>query len=191
MFIIRWFFVVSVSVSLVIGLVAAKAQASDGQLWLDLNVTGKHSRDYWWEEVDGEKIKHPYNENNFGVGLSYGISDYFDVLGGTVFKNSYNNSSIYFGGNVKYPFHLFSDTRLEVGLMLAGATGYKGTNDEDRMVGNFLPYVIPNVTLVTEDIFYARLGYVPDLDGKSSEEYPEDDRVQIITLQFGVKIPPL
>jgi hypothetical protein len=169
----------------------ALAQASEGQVWLDLNVTGDHSRDYWWyEKEDGTKVKQEYNEQNFGVGLSYGVNDYIDILGGTVFKNSYKKTSYYFGSNIKYPINLFSDTRLELGVMVAAATGYEGTIDEKSTVGGLLPYVIPNITLIAEDTFYARLGWCPDLDGKSDEEYPVGDRVQIITLQFGVLLHP-
>jgi len=181
---------VSICVSSIMFLIS-KASASEGQLWLDLNITGKHSRDYWWSMDDDGPQKHYYNEKNFGVGLAYGINDYIDLMGGSVFKNSYNKTSYYVGGNLKYPISLFSDTRLEIGVMVAGATGYMGTGQEKDTIEGILPYVIPNVTLIAEDTFYARVGWIPDLDGHDTSEYPMDDRIEVITLQFGVKLHPI
>lgn len=173
--------------------------ALDSQLWLDINIGSKHSKDKWyngvlcdenWENCDpstGEVGE--YNENNLGAGLTYGITDYFDVLGGFISKNSFNNFSLYGGGNLKYPIFIKrKKLRFEPGIMLAVATGYEGTRLEHKFsVGDLTPFPLLNLTVFVYDVIYARVGYFPDLDGNPSHEWENGDRSGVITFQAGVK----
>jgi len=172
---------------------AAPAKALEDQLWLDFNLASHHERDYWWrEEADGKKHKYSFNQRNLGLGLTYGIKDYFDATGGFVIDNSFNKTSIYGGGILKYPLYFKNspDWRIEPGVLVALATGYEDTpQDKDTIFnGLFLPYIIPNVTVILGDLFHARVGYVPDFDGNPQEEFPTGDRLGIWTVQLGVNL---
>lgn len=188
----HWIVGLAVSGFLVGMFLAKDANAMDDQLWLDFNLASSHiTRDYWWnEDEDGNRHKHDYNENNFGVGLSYGINDYIDAIGGTIIQNSYNNFSAYGAVNLKYPIYYKNakSFRVEPGVMLGIATGYKGTVQDRDTVAGLLPFTLLNVTVVFADFTFARVGWLPDIDGKSTEEYPNNDRSGIITFQIGVNL---
>lgn len=170
------------------------SEASEGQLWLDVNVSSSHSRDYWWENLvtnsNGDVVsvdEHKFNESNPGIGLTYGQNDYIDWTGG-VLKNSFDVVSIYGGGILKYPLNLGNGFRIEPGILLAVATGYDQDVNKDHTYDGLLPYVIPNITLIVADTFYARVGWVPDFDGDPKTRYESNDQVGLVTLQFGVNI---
>lgn len=177
-------------------LISTNAYALNDQLWLDINIGSKHSTDKWYTGVECDEDWNcdpstgtvgDYNEENYGAGLTYGLSDYFDIMGGAVSKNSFNNFSLYGGGNLKYPFFAGKSFRVEPGIMLMLATGYRGTRLEHKFsFGDFTPLPLLNITAVLFDRFYARVGYFPDPDGDPEHEWA-DDRSGVITFQAGLK----
>lgn len=176
--------------------------AREGQLWLDLTIGSHHDSDWKHYVLDRntreivEIRKNDHNEFNPGLGLSYGINDYVDILGGYVHENSYKNSSIYGGFNLKYPF-TFGWIRFEPGIGTALSTGYKNTPAAHITIGEFMPWLLPNITTYFGDRVYARVGYFPDFDGKKDNYEIGDvvtnknnlqDQHSVMTFQVGVKI---
>ncbi len=163
------------------------AKAAEGDLWVDFTVGTNHSRGYWVDDSTGTNIEKDFEENNPGIGLTYGINDYIDIGAGNVFKNSYDNNSVYVAANFKYPFPMpGTPMRLEPGIMAIFATGYNDTPEDKYTIGgDILPIPLPNMTLVIDDKFHARVGWMPDIDGDSDDG--TDDRVGFWLLQFGVR----
>lgn len=183
--------------ALVLLIITTDLYALDEQLWLDINIGSIHSNDKWyknvlcdenWENCHGGTVE-KYNEVNPGAGLTYGINDYFDITGGFVSKNSFNNFSLYGGGNLKYPLFADKTLRIEPGILLVVATGYRGTRlDHALSFGDFTPLPLLNITAFLYDKFYARVGYFPDPDGTPEHEWENGDRSGVITFQAGMKL---
>lgn len=100
-------------------LMAKSASAND--TWLDVNLASNHSIDYYMK--NGQR--HNFNEDNFGLGITKELSQSFDFKTG-FFKNSFNNQSLYIGGNLKHTQKI-GQWFIEPGVTLGVATGYQDT----------------------------------------------------------------
>ena len=125
------------------------------KVFIDLHVTSFHSQDNWYKV--GKVVGHPhattttevpYNENNAGIGLRWPTAEFLDTSVG-VFKNSYNNTTVYLGGEL----HTSRDYFVSVGVMAAFVTGYSG-NIPTPIIGLLLLQIgVPQ--------FGVRVGYMP------------------------------
>jgi hypothetical protein len=146
------------------------ANAETGDIWLDINVGSKHSTDTYWYK--GQTYE--YNESNPGIGITYEASNTFDIKGG-VYDNSYNQTSLYFAGNIKMDLAQSSDWIIEPGFMFGGATGYHDTPENLLLA----PIILPNVSVgykrVRANFGYAPFSLLPGFD------------VDVATFQMGIK----
>ena len=157
------------------------ALPSYNRLWLDLNISSMHGdEDYNTRACPTcEKEVHEYNNVNPGLGLSYGVNNYFDLsVGG--YYNSFDNLSFYSGGTIKYPIRLGGKWIYEPGIFGGAATGYTDTpkDTNGHVYGGFLPYGGISNTLVYEN-FRGTIGFVPDITNNNDVPY------SILTFQLG------
>jgi hypothetical protein len=149
------------------------AWADSGQLWLDINVTSIHGKDTW--EYNGKEGA--YNENNFGLGLGYQVSDFGEWKIG-FYENSYNKTSVYAGmrfrtnlllGFIEDPTWVFAP-----GLTLGVITGYNDTPEEARALN---PVILPSIDIGHRSIGRMNVGFLPATGVNGTH---------LITFQFGV-----
>lgn len=126
-------------------LVVADAHSAPGTYWGEYHVGSRHSTAGYYE--NGQF--HKWNENNTGGGISYEVTDNFEV-GAGFFKNSYSNHSFYAGVD----FHTSSYRYLRAGISLAPITGYKDTPQGNRFM------VLPNIVMQTGKV-RTKVGILP------------------------------
>lgn len=126
-------------------LVVADAHSVQGQYWGEYHVGSNHSEP-GYRDRDGY---HEFNENNTGGGLSYEVSNNFEV-GAGFFKNSYNNRSVYGG----IDFHTSRTRYLSVGVALGPITGYQNTPQATHWM------ILPNIVFGTGRV-RTKIGYIP------------------------------
>ena len=139
-----------------------------GTFTLDIHGFSKHS-DRCYRGCTKE-----YNEQNYGLGLTYASRDWLDLSVGT-FKNSFNNQSTYaalaFNNDIHYGLITMSPT-----LMLGVTTGYEGISK--RSWGTYSPVVVPSLTFKA-GAFSTNVGFIPQgFGGKSS----------VLTFRFGIEL---
>jgi hypothetical protein len=126
--------------------------ANAGELWGEYHVGSNHSERYYW---DGGK-RHEYNEKNTGGGISYGVNNNIEVISG-VYRNSYDNTSIYAGADI----HTSRVKYLSVGVSAGRITGY----DDTPLGTKYM--VLPNVVVGNEySVFRVKVGIQPIGDVK-------------------------
>lgn len=104
-------------------------QALDIYEWtLDINTASKHDNINYGRNQT-------YNENNNGLGFSFGYSEAIDIKLG-YYKNSYNKTSVYTGFVFNKDYYFHNDFVISPGLGLMFATGY------DKVLNN-VPIVAP------------------------------------------------
>lgn len=127
------------------------------KVFIDLHVTSFHAQDNWhkpepapWDPNKTMTTEVPFNENNSGIGIRWQIENFLDTSIG-FFKNSYDNTTVYVGGEIHTPRTYF----VSVGLMAAFVTGYTGN----------IPTPTPILALPIMQIgvpqFGIRVGYMP------------------------------
>lgn len=126
-------------------LVVADAHSRQGTTWGEYHVGSNHSEVGYTDRTG----YHKFNENNTGGGISYEVSNNFEV-GAGFFKNSYNNRSVYGGVD----FHTSRARYLSVGVSLGPITGYKDTPQGNRWM------VLPNVVFGNDKV-RTKIGYIP------------------------------
>ena len=129
-------------------LVSVQIQALEQGEWnFDLNVASKHS-----EESYGSG---DYNEENWGLGASYGYWDNLDLKFG-FFENSYDKTSVYAGAFYHKDFY-FGDWTVAPGVGLLLATGYDDTPENAPVVA---PILMPAITFGHRAV-KANVGLIP------------------------------
>ena len=108
---------------------------------------------------------HEWNDENYGLGIGYELSDHIEARAG-FFDNSFHKTSTYAGIN----WHTSRERLLSVGLMAGLVGGYQDTPSSN---GGF---VLPNVALNWEQIT-GEFGYQPRLHSHQSN---------VITFSIGV-----
>lgn len=111
-----------------------------------------------------ENRKHNYNENNYGIGIQYGLSEDWRLVLGE-YKNSFDNKSKYYGA-MWLPFHR---NAFNAGLLLVNVNGYDGDS-----LSKYTPVAVPVVTW-EKDRFLVNVVFVPPVQ-----------KAGIIAVQVGV-----
>jgi hypothetical protein len=106
------------------------AQAAEDMWTVDFNVASVHSQENYY--IDGAAT--PFNEDNQGLGIRYGLTDHVDVMAG-FYDNSFHKTSVYAG----VEWHTSREYLVSVGVAVAAVTGYSGTPTETPLI--FLPVV--------------------------------------------------
>lgn len=107
----------------------------EGKWALDISLTSIHQDNSY---DDGQK----YNENNFGLGASYGYSDSIDLKLG-YFDNSYNRTTTYLAAVWQKDFH-YKALRISPGIGAFLLTGYDGAPENAE---KFQPGAMPSLSL--------------------------------------------
>jgi len=162
-------------------LTISSAYSASGDSWLDINLSSIHGdEDYNVKECSTctKKTKN-YNGFNPGIGLSYSITDYFDVAGGG-YWNSFEKPSVYGEGSLKYPIRLKTGSDLDIGVFGGVVTGYAKTpKDKQGLVHYGLMPMGGIFSAITYGRFRFKIRYVPDVKGKNKVPY------SLITFQSG------
>jgi hypothetical protein len=122
----------------------------EGGLALDINIASAHENSTY-----GNNIK--YNENNFGLGLSYGHSDNVDIKIG-FYNNSYNTTTTYMATTWQKNYH-FKNLTISPGIGAFIVTGY---DSAPEFAEKYQPGVIPTVTFAYHKIAL-NVGLVPSI----------------------------
>ena len=146
-------------------LVVADAHSVQGQYWGEYHVGSNHSQKYYYLKtpncyigrVDGKRhcfagertVRHEFNENNTGGGISYEVTNNFEV-GAGFFKNSFGNTAVYGGVD----FHTSRARYVSVGVSLGPITGYKDTIMDTHWM------ILPNVVFGNDRV-RTKIGYIP------------------------------
>ena len=96
-----------------------------------------------------------FNETNLGIGMKYRLGWNFSLRGG-VYDNSYNNNSVYFGGD----WHS-SNRILDYGVQAGLVSGYRGTAQGG---GDVTPYILPYIAIRSGPVT-TEVGCLPPLMG--------------------------
>lgn len=117
-----------------------------GEYSLDINIGSRHSEGTYWglENRSRGYIEKKYNENNFGVGLSYGYRTWVDFKTG-FFENSYEKNSFYIGAFIHKDIYLFRSKMwlIAPGVNVGGVTGYNNTPMKTPVIAPlFIPAII-------------------------------------------------
>ena len=96
-----------------------------------------------------------FNERNLGIGFKHRLGWNFSMRGG-IYDNSYNNSSVYFGGD----WHS-SNRAFNYGIQGGLVSGYRGTAEGK---GDATPYLLPYMSFTTGTVT-AEVGCLPPLMG--------------------------
>ena len=125
-----------------------KNSAHAGEIWGEYHVGSNHSDKYWY---DDNGRRHEFNENNTGGGISYGINDNVEVIGG-FYRNSYDNTSVYAGADV----HTGRRHGISVGVSAGKITGYEDTPTATKFM------VLPNVVIGNRrSVFRTKVSIMP------------------------------
>lgn len=103
---------------LIVGIMTSGAMADE----IVLDTVSLHSRP---ATLSGNK----YNDLNFGGGYIYTINEYIGV-GGGVYDNSFNKTSVYAGAELTYPI----TDRIAAGVNMGAVTGYQDEDPKRRSV---------------------------------------------------------
>jgi len=116
---------------------------------MDINTGSKHS-----DQTYGNNRY--YNEDNKGLGVSYGYTKYLDVKMG-FFENSYFKTSTYAGLVLNKDFYIFNDILISPGLGLMLTTGYDDTPVNAPTVA---PIFHPSISF-GHKLIRSTIGYIP------------------------------
>ena len=125
--------------------------------WINIHLGSHHLQSYY--EVNGEP--HPYNEANFGMGVSLPIASNIDALAG-FYENSYNKTSAYVAANL----HTANSRGFSIGVNSGIVTGYGNTPVKGEKLRLML---LPHVTYALKN-FRTEIGYAPSfgIEGSTS-----------------------
>ena len=107
---------------ILVALLAVPGGAHAGEFSLDVNGWSRHSNDTY--KYQGKR--HEYNEQNTGLGLTYGISKHFEASTG-FYENSYYRTSVYGAVMIKRNIYLDGGFIVTHGIQIGLATGYADT----------------------------------------------------------------
>lgn len=123
------------------------------EIWGEVHLASRHSqptynhattyRGYGGSYKTTEQRE--FNERNLGLGAMYGINPHVEI-GAGFYKNSYNRTSVYVGGDL----HTDSRRAVRLGVRTGAITGYE---ESDWMI-------LPNVT-VGSDHVRLMVGVIP------------------------------
>lgn len=148
--------------------------SSPGTFWVEINGTSLHgSKTYVSNDGQVER----YNGANYGLGVRYAVMENVQVFGG-FYRNSYDKTSVYLGTNLKLDYFPVAGWRVSPGVKLGVASGYKGTPEDEVLMGAVVPMVLPNVE-VGHDGKFVNLAVLPPI-GKG--------RDGVMMIQFGVQL---
>ena len=136
-------------------LISTQAYSYNG--WMNIHLGSHHIQSYY--KVNGEP--HPYNEANFGMGVSLPITSNIDALTG-FFENSYNKTSAYVAANI----HTANSRGFSVGVNSGIVTGYGNTPVKGEKLRLM---ILPHVTYALKN-FRTEIGYAPSfgIEGNTS-----------------------
>ena len=137
-------------VTFTLTLLCTNTHALDTYEWsVDLNTGSKHSDAYY----SGNKF---YNEDNEGVGLTYGYKRNIDLKFG-FFENSYYKTTVYAGAVFNQDFYMLNDMVISPGIGLIFASGYDNTPMDAPMI---TPVLHPSLSFGHKSL-RSTIGYIP------------------------------
>ncbi len=148
-----------------------EAGAAAGDLRVDLNLASKHTSASQYTYNGKTK---DYNEQNYGLGLSYDIDGTFEATAG-FFSNSYAKNSNYAGVKVKHDFW-FGRLTVTPGVTFGLVTGY---DDTEVDAAKYQPIAVPSVAFEYNN-FSTTIGYIP-------LRLAKDASTDVITFQIGYR----
>ncbi len=188
--------VVSAVLSVLSVLCFSPAQAAQGDKWLELNGTSLHGDSSYfagWQRKptrvadDGTVLswrraerREPYNSDNKGFGIRYGVNRQLDAFSG-FYTNSYNKMSFYGGMQFKQPVHLGHGWYVAPGLKFGVVTGYDGLPDDGGFApfnGKVKPLLAPTLEVGARHGF-VNVGVVPAVS---------EDTTWMVMIQAGYKL---
>ena len=135
----------------ILALLSSSAFSIDkGQWALDINLASKHEKSTYDNNQE-------YNENNFGLGLSYGYSESIDFKVG-FYDNSYNRTTKYLAAIWQKNYY-YKQLRISPGAGIFLVTGYDGTPEFAKKIQ---PGVIPSLSIGYENVAL-NIGLVPSV----------------------------
>ncbi len=131
-------------------LLSLNAYALETYEWsMDINTGSKHSNSSYGKNQY-------YNEENDGVGLTYGYSQNIDIKVG-FFENSYYRTTVYAGAVLNKDFNLFNNIVVSPGIGFMLATGYDNTAADAPIIA---PIVHPSISFGHKAL-RSTIGYIP------------------------------
>lgn len=141
--------------------------------YLDINLTSVHHRRGWKEQ--GRVI--PFNDGNFGIGLTHEIRNFLEVKAG-FYDNSYYKTSGYAVANFIYHAR-FGPVTVAPAFGIGLVSGYRGTScDYTHGRSNVEPAIFPNLNVGAGPVRIS-IGAIPRVKGD----------LNVLTLQFEFKLP--
>ena len=135
---------------LLLALVITNVQALEFDDWaIDVNTGSRHSNATYGNHQY-------YNEDNDGVGLTFGYSPSIDIKLG-FFDNSYNRTSVYGGLVFNHDFVIFGDFVISPGVGVLLASGYDHTPVDAPVLA---PIVHPSLSF-GHRYLRSSIGYIP------------------------------
>lgn len=114
-----------------------------------------------------------YEEDNYGVGLSYFFKERWSATGG-IFNNSYDDTSIYAGVAYSYDLCASDEFLCTIGAFGGLVTGYEDNIDH---AGDLYPIILPEVKFGYQK-YFVKSRFIPDLGDNASS---------VLTLSVGRK----
>lgn len=120
---------------------------------LDVNTASKHRTKTYG-------LNKTYNEDNDGLGITYGYTPSIDIKLG-YFDNSYHKRSVYLGASFNKDFYFHNKFVISPGIGLMFTTGYDDTPINAPVIA---PIPHPSISFGFKTL-RSTIGYIPSGDG--------------------------